>query len=55
MDENSNNERDLPSKEKELQELAVQRVAVEQDFEKLEIKVREMTNILRKEKGSKEA
>ena len=45
----------MPVKEKELADLAVKRAEFEAEFERLDTRVREITEKLRKEKESKEA
>lgn len=50
IEENLQNERILPEKEKELAELNTKKIQAEQEFEKHEEKVREMTEKLRKQK-----
>ena len=55
VEENSHNEQILPSKIKELSDLAVFRVEKEKEFEKLEMEVRERTEKLRKDKETMES
>eukprot|EP00347_Sterkiella_histriomuscorum_P021716 403333013 len=55
IEENNHNEQILPKREEELKQLQHQKVEVEQEFEKLEMKVRELTEKWRKEKETLES
>jgi len=55
IEENLQNERTLPDKEKELVELNAKKIKAEQDFEKHEEQVRTMTEKLRRQKEAHES
>lgn len=55
VEDNAENEKLLPKREKELVELTALKAQIEQEFEKEEQRVREMTERLRKEKEGHEA